>query len=312
MKNFLFAFLTAVLLYSCSEFIEQSVTNERIELLAPAADTESGVYTQHFWWQRVDHALSYRIQIVTPGFDRISRMIVDTLVKSDKFTYVLDPGLYQWRVRAENGSSHSSYTTRTFTIYQSSIKDQEVTVTSPANGTVTNTAETTLQWTPIFGATRYRVQVDTNNFENEALLPVNSLTPNKESPFLMIGERTYRWRVRAENETEQSKWSVISRISYDKTPPDTAALLLPKKAASVSSPVILSWSAAKGASRYELSILKSDGATSYSVRFPLLLSTTSYSFTEGTTGERILWKVRAIDETGNKSPFGETRSFTLQ
>jgi hypothetical protein len=292
---------------ACSEFIEPSLKDKTVKLLAPADSSESGVYLQNFWWEAVDHASSYRVQIVTPSFDHAIRLIVDTLVKKEQFAVTLEPGDYQWRVRAENGSSHSEYASASFSIKLSAIKNQE----AQLDNTLTNLQEVLLSWEQMFAATRYTLQVDTANFEDENKLVFNSSTPNKEYSFTFSGEKTYRWRVRAENDTAQSRWSAIYKITYDKTPPPAVSLLSPAANQVISKPVSLQWQAAEGAKRYELLVLKNDSVTLVP-NFPFSLTATSYTFNSGDFNEKFYWKVRAIDAAGNEGTYSAVRSFIVQ
>jgi hypothetical protein len=63
---------------------------------------------------------------------------------------------------------------------------------------------------------------------------------------------------------------------------------------------------------YKLYVYKSDSTTLYNNTYPMLLNTGGYSFNAGTTGDRIYWKVTAVDAAGNESRPGELRSFVLQ
>jgi hypothetical protein len=310
----LFVFLIGInLLSSCKEFIEPSIAKRQVQLDAPSDHYQSTKYTVNFWWDEVEDALSYRLQVVTPGFDSIGGLVLDTLVKGNKFAVTLDPGNYQWRVRAENGSSQTEYTTaRTFTVEQSTLTNQILTLSSPANNTSTNQSAVIFKWNSLFGATKYQVEIDTNNFVNENALVYNQVIPGQQLSFSFPKDQVYAWRVRAENETEQSKWSNVSYVTYDKTPPGQVNLTAPNNSSIVGLPVSLNWSPLTGVSGYKLYVFKSDSTTLYNTSFPMTLNTTSYSFNQGITGDKIYWKVSAVDAVGNEGKPSELRSFTLQ
>lgn len=122
------------LLAGCSEFIEPSIGLREIDLLAPANRLETNSYQQTFWWNPMADALYYRLQVVSPRFDSVSKVLLDTLISKDKFVYTLDPGRYEWRVRGENGSSASAYAVRSLVIYPSSLSDQVLQLSLPSNG----------------------------------------------------------------------------------------------------------------------------------------------------------------------------------
>lgn len=267
----------------------------------------------NFWWDKVEDALQYRLQVVSPKFDSATVMVADTVVKGDKLSLTLSPGNYQWRIRAENGSSETSYSTpQQFSVLFSSIKQQAVQLNAPANNLMTTQGNLTFSWGALYGATKYRLQLDTNSFADETKLVLDQVTPAEQFSYKLPKDQGYQWRVRAENDTAQSRWSAIRNLTFDGTPPGQVSLTVPTADQSVKAPVALQWSTVQTATRYKLYAYKSDGTTRYSDSFPMLLNTTSYTLTTGVFGERIYWKVTAIDAAGNEGTASAIRSFILQ
>lgn len=311
-KNVSIVLLGLVLLSTgCKEFIEPSIEKKNTVLLAPSNGTESNVYSQTFWWEELDNALQYRLQVVTPDFKNTSRLILDTVITASKFSYTLDPGNYEWRVRAENGSSQTPYSKAAFVINPSSIEQQQVQLQSPANNLVTNQSSAVFKWLKLFGADKYQLQIDTANFEDDAVLFFNKSTPNLEFNVTLTRDKVYRWRVKAINATVESKWSSIQSLTLDTKPPGIVFLTSPINDQVVSKNVTLKWEALAEAKKYQLYIFKSDGTSAYG-SFPIIITTSTYSFTEGKSGEKLFWQVRAIDEAGNFGAFSELRSFLIQ
>lgn len=296
----------------CTEFIEPSIEKKAVVLLAPSHGTESAVYAQTFWWEEVDNAFQYRLQVVTPDFNNAARLILDTVVTKNRFSYTLDPGNYEWRVRAENGSSQTSYSKAAFIIQPSSIEGQQVQLQSPANNLITNQNSTIFKWLKLFGADKYQLQIDTSNFEDDTALFFDKSTPNQEFTVNLTKDKVYRWRVKAINATVESKWSTIQNITLDKTPPGVVFLTSPTNEQVVTKNVTLKWEELAEAKKYQLYVFKSDGTSVYSSTFPIILTAATYSFTEGKSGEKLFWQVRAIDEAGNFGAFSELRSFLIQ
>lgn len=299
-------------LISCKDFIEPSIEDKKVFVNAPADSTQTSNYLQTFWWEEIEDALSYRVQIVTPDFANASRLVMDTLVTGNKFIYTLDPGVYEWRIRGENGSSSTLYATQTLTVFESNVSSQVVQVKSPANGLLTNLSETEFSWNNLFGAKVYRLQIDTNNFRDERVLVFDQTTTAPNFKVRFAEDQSYQWRVRAEKDSAVSKWSPVSVVRYDTTPPSAVSLVGPVKGASAASPVSLQWTAISDASSYQLYVYRSDTTTLYNASFPLTLKATNYSFKEGAFGEVVYWKVRAVDPAGNWGAFSELRSFTVQ
>lgn len=300
------------LLFGCKEFIEPSIAKREVVQLAPADGSESTQYSQTFWWEPVEDALKYRLQVVSPDFELTQRLILDTLVETNRFFYTLDPGSYQWRVRAENGSSQTPYSKSAFFIYPSSIKEQQVQLQLPGNNTLTNQFSNTFTWLKLFGADKYNLQIDTNNFIDEEKLFLSETISGQEFIVNFERDKLYKWRVKAKNDTAESKWSAIQQITFDKTPPAKVLLSSPVNNELVTKPVTLRWSATATATKYQLYAYKTEGRVPYGNKFPVNLTTISYAFTEGVSGEKIYWEVKAVDGAGNVGSFSELRSFVIQ
>lgn len=307
------ALVVILLLSACKDFIEPSIDKRQMTLQAPSDGYQSAKYTIGFWWDEVDDALGYRLQIVSESFASPGGLMADTLVNGHTFSMNLDPGQYQWRVRAENGSSATAYSTARFlTVLQSSIKQQSVQLRSPANNFLTNKPLTTFQWNSLYGATQYRIEIDTNNFVNEDALVSDQTVPGQQINFSLPKDMSYQWRVRAKNDTAQARWSAINQVTLDKTPPAKVTLTAPAGNQIVNNPVSLQWQALAGAAKYKLYILKADSTSNFNQNFPVIVTNTSYAFSAATTGSRVYWKVSAIDAAGNEGDAGQARSFTVQ
>ncbi|RZJ76972.1 MAG: hypothetical protein EOO45_00380 [Flavobacterium sp.] len=297
---------------ACSEFIEHSLAERHVVLLSPSNRIETSVYQQVFWWEAIDDALFYRLQVVTPSFDSAAALVLDTLVKTDKFIFTLDPGHYQWRVRAENGSSRTAYATHAFVVHPSSLKEQSLRLNSPSTGLLTNQPDIMFSWPKLFGATSYRLQVDTNNFVDESKMLLNVLLDTQTYIFSPATEGNYQFRIRAENATENSKWSMAGLLTFDSTPPTKVNLEFPSNSSTASSPVGLKWTTERDATGYQLYVYKSDSVSILNNTFPLRLSGNSYAFSFGDSGEKLIWRVRAVDKAGNLGAYSDYRSFFIQ
>lgn len=304
---------TAQALSSCSDIIEPSISKYNVKLEAPADQYVSPSYTINFWWDAVDNTLSYHLQAVTPTFTSPGSLVLDTIVKTNRFSFSLVPGNYQWRVMAENGSSQTVYTSpRSFTVGTSSIKQQTVQLSTPANNYLTSSDAVVLNWAPLYGATKYQLQIDTNSFADTTKLTYNKVVFGQQFNFNFPKDQTYQWRVRAENDTAYSAWSSTNTMTYDHTPPSQVSLLLPANNQTIGIPVNLQWNNTATANTYKLYVFKSDSVTNYNSSFPMIINTTDYNFNFGLSGDRVYWKVSAIDAAGNEGQASTLRSFVLQ
>ena len=312
-----FIFFVAItlisLLCSCHDIFEPSIKNSTVTLEAPANNDTTTTYAVNFWWDQVSHALSYHLQVVSGTFLVPNNLVLDTIITNYKFTYSLNPGKYQWRVTAENGSSQTANSLpHSLFIALASIKTQSVLLQSPSNNYFTNQNPIIFKWNSIYGAKQYRFEIDTNNFANESTIVTNSATSATQISFNFPKAQAYQWRVRAENDTAQSQWSVINAITFNNIPPAQVVLAAPTKDQTISKPVALQWNSVSNAAHYKLYVFKSDSTTTYNSNFPVLLTSKSYSFNIGNSGDKVYWKVSAIDAEGNEGNASVLSNFTIQ
>ena len=310
MKFSVYLFGWVIMITSCKDIIEPSIKNHKVSLEAPGNQYQSSSYAVNFWWDEVEDALKYHLQVVTPDFNQIDGLVLDTLVATNKFVINMQPGNYTWRVRAENGSSQTSYSaTRSFMIKTSSLTQQTIQLIAPVNNLLTNQASVVLQWGTLYGADKYQLELDTNNFANENDLVYNQAMPGGQYTFVIPKDKTYQWRVRAQNDTSKSQWSNIYIFTYDHMPPAKVSLIAPTEGQLVNAPVSLQWNNTVTAVKYKLYVFKSDSTTVYGPGFPILLNSNSYTLATGSSGDRIYWKVSAIDAAGNEGASSVPRSF---
>ncbi|WP_436834212.1 hypothetical protein [Parapedobacter sp. DT-150] len=310
---YLFAAVTLAvcMLAACSDFLEESIADGGVELLSPGADAQTNVYVVNFLWEPLDHALQYRLQLASPSFDSVALFHADTTLEKTVFSISLPPGEYQWRVKALNGSSETAYTTRGFTIHEAALSTQTVLQVTPPDNFITAESAVDMSWQDIFSATNYRLQVDTNGFADETELVLERVVDGESFAYDLPEEAVYQWRVRAENDTAQSRWSTVRRVIHDRTPPPPPVLTAPANDAQVNRPVNLQWSGGEGAVAYRVYVYKSD-STLYSNQFPVQQEATSYTLDAGARGERLLWRVRAMDRAGNESAYSGWRNFVIR
>jgi hypothetical protein len=113
----LICLLLGIAFSGCKEVFEKSLDKVTVVLSAPGNNVVSDSTTQAFWWQPVDTSISYELQIVTPRFDSVVSLVMDTTTGTNILSLTLVPAQYQWRVRAFNSESTSPFSAPwTFTI----------------------------------------------------------------------------------------------------------------------------------------------------------------------------------------------------
>lgn len=110
-KNKWLVLLGAAIIFgsSCEEVLEKSLVDKKVVLQGPVNNLTTTDTTQNFLWQEMDGAIAYQLQIVSPRFDSMVKLAADTPVVDVKLNLGLKKGVYQWRVRAKNNSTVSSY-----------------------------------------------------------------------------------------------------------------------------------------------------------------------------------------------------------
>lgn len=310
--------LGMLLVSSCSTFLEKSITGKVVVLDAPASGVALSSYTENFHWEPLSGALTYELQLVVPNFTRSQNFLLDTTISRNAFTYTLVPGSFQWRVRALNGSSETAFTTASFSVDTASFNTQVVVLSAPGTGALVMSPRVTLSWQPLFGASQYRIELDSvaSNLLGTSNTPLFTvLTAASSTAYTCPHTGTYYWRVRAENATGVSGYSAVSSFSFATAVlVDSVALLSPAAAqrTALATPILLSWGPILGATSYKLSLFKGDSLTTYPNLVVLPQAARTYAFTAGVTGDRVYWSVSALNAAGVQlAPVAHKRYFTV-
>jgi len=119
MRKLVYIMMAFGLLISCDDIVEvEDISNSTVTILAPTDNAELNQTTLMFSWESVEDAETYKLQIATPSFLEALQIVEDTTVTTQHFSKTLDYGTYEWRVRAENSSYHTAYTTHQFSIVE--------------------------------------------------------------------------------------------------------------------------------------------------------------------------------------------------
>jgi hypothetical protein len=307
-----------IALVSCSDIFETNISNKSVDLVAPSDSAKNKVYATTFWWNQVDGALNYRLQIVSPSFQNISSFILDTTISKTRFTYTLSPGSYQWRVMALNGSSQTSYSTRTLSIIPTSLDSQTVVLNNSDLGAF-KSSSITFSWQSLPGATSYTLEIDSvngNNFITQANIKNTSYAVN------MTKDGIYNWKVNATNGTKTSLDPIpLGTITIDNTPPTKVTNLSGTSPLTAKTNTNLTWSAStdqlSGVLFYKLYAYTkgtndSTFISNYNPATVQASSSPSQIFSYPTSNTTIYWRVVAVDKAGNESPISSASLIKIQ
>lgn len=311
MKNkiILAAFSIALAMYvtSCTDIVSTNLSRSFITILAPANNFVSQNYTQQFWWQEVEGADNYNLQIVKPSFAAGQQLIVDTTISGNRYSQTLQPGTYQWRVRAQNNTSNTDYVTYNLTIDSTlNLSNQLVLLNTPTDNFYADTLSQDFSWFAMPNATEYIFRILTPS----GVQIGNSLsTPTTAISYTFPGEGTYKWRVSALN-SQSSSPATEYTITIDITQPIIPVLTFsPINDTTRLKPVPLSWNSLEANASYNLQI--STDSTFTSVVKDTTTSDLSYNFHNPITNQFYFWRLRAIDLAMNTGAYSERRKFKV-
>lgn len=195
--------------YSTRDFSVATVSDistETVVLLAPSDESALNETSVTFSWEPLDEAMAYDFQIAYPNFDSpIAIVVNETFTTAGNQTFMLEDNTsYQWRVKALNESTATSFTTRDFSInVTEELSEQSVDIIAPENMFETQETSINLSWNIIEQATIYRVIV-TNQANNSVFIEQTVADPNLTVLF-EVGE--YVWAVRGENASENTAYT---------------------------------------------------------------------------------------------------------
>ncbi len=303
-----FVFACILMISACDDFIERKLTGQTITVLAPADSAILSTTSVTFWWEEVKGATKYNIQIVKPSFSNIQYIVADSNVAGDKFTANLQPGSYQWRIKALNNSTQTDFFSFSFSVDSSlNLGNQTVQLLTPASNTVSNQLSQTFTWAPVFYTDDYRFEILSANGNT---VYTNAALATTTASYTFTADGIYTWRVRAQNGSSISPYSQATLI-LDNSPPPIPVIVSPINNATVSNPFTLDWTQTSdnGALIYDSLYLYADaGEDTLIYSYGGLVT----SYTDSLTLGDYFWKLRAVDSVNNYSAYTSLYKFTIQ
>lgn len=302
-------FFALVLIAGCNTFFEEDISDQTVKLLSPTTGTTTEIASQTFWWDKVDGASDYRLQIVTPSFDLSEVLILDTLVSTDKFTVTLYPAVYEWRVKAENSAWQTQWTKSKFQVYSTlDLTRQKVNLLSP--GLMSITKNNKYQWDRVNNAKSYLFVVYKDQWDGDY-----AVTPTKvDTTFFEkeLSDGKYVWGIKAKNTISETLYSQKTLI-VDTTPPTIPELTSPTDSAAITTTTIsFAWKSSDPTSEIAQDTLKifSDAALTKMVKS--MVSDSKSAEVTFTNHTAYYWNVRSVDKAGNAGKASDAFYFTLK
>lgn len=301
--------LLILLFAQCKDIIEEDLADQAVFMISPPDGDTTTVSTITFWWDYIDGADKYNLQVVSPSFNYVERLILDTNITGNKFQHSLTPGDYEWSVMGFNSASNSRFYIYSFVIDSiGDLAEQEVLLVSPINNDTTNVTSFTFEWDPLYNADEYRFEIWTPNFEGTRI--TQEYLQNSSVTYTFNQTGPFEWGVSAENEISKTLFST-RKLFIDTTAPQQPSLVQPANGAVLSDSLIeFSWNTVidSGASITNHFYLYNDTVpgTPY-----IEISTKEQSYTDSLSAGFYSWKVIATDAAGNEGRESETWQFKV-
>jgi hypothetical protein len=308
MKKLLYI-LPIFLVLSCEEIIlEDDISDEIINLVAPADDAQFYSTGITFTWDPIEDGTQYRIQIAKPNFDSPMQIVADNIIDTTSFTTQLNIGQYQWRVQAVNSGYTTAFATRSLTVVSNEdFESNTVSLLLPQNNLVTNNNTQNLTWQPVIGAVTYKVQI----INSTTSTTVHEQDVNATSLAYTFSNGNFHWKVRASNAEGQNTMFSSRSLLVDTQAPNTPTLTTPVNL-SISSDnnVTFGWNRTSLAGSTEtdsLYIYNNSQLTDLEYKNIHTSPYTNSTLPNGT----YYWFVKSFDAAGNAGAQSQVFSFTL-
>ncbi len=306
MKHALPSILLLLVLTGCSDIIEADLTDLTVSLLTPQDRDTVSTNVVTFRWTEVPDAETYRIQIATPDLVAPELFLTDSVVSTPTVTFAMAPGAYEWRVRAQNSSSHTEYAVRRLVVVAAtSLEDLTPILIAPTANAHLMEADVALEWEPLPGAQDHRLEVRETD-QNGPLVLVQVITGGSAT-LSAWPEGIYVWGIQGQNNNSVSAFSYRT-FTVDRTPPTAPLLIAPANNAGLPNTTFtFQWQSGTDLNGTRDTLIVAD-ANQVEVR-RIGVAATSWPDSLGTGTYQ--WSVRTTDEAGNGTT-STLRTLTIQ
>jgi hypothetical protein len=279
------------------------------QLIAPPETAVNQPIPLTLSWNKATGAAQYNLQIATDSVFSVFSINDSTLTDTFKTTSsLLNNTRYYWRVRAKNQVGVSAWTSlRSFTTFTAALGTPVL--QSPSIGSVNQAISTELKWNNVKGATKYQVELSTNNNFSPIIIKDTAITDTFKMLTGLANNTTYYWHVRAQDLSGLSNWTIPWNFTTIMAIPQAPLQLVPSNGATgqqLSS--ALKWNVSAGAENYAIQV-SNDSNFSVIVLQDSVLVDTSKTVSGLSNGTTYYWRVKSKNHAGS-STWSTTRSFT--
>lgn len=305
--------LIVIFSWGCHLVFEEDIDNKNMVIFIPSDNYISTESNLSFWWEEIEGADYYQINVYKINNGHVSGLLTDTNLSSNQFEWSFSPGDYEWSIQAFNSAYTSNTTIRKFSIDSSlNINSSKVIQIIPYANSFINNKVVFLKWLTVYNAEKYFIQVkDQNNIYigTQLMADTNFIQIPNESLLDTLNEGTYEWTIHAENSYSVSlKSSQIFHI--DRTNPGNINILTPSNNAILLDSLIhFSWVSGSDNHWSFDSLFIYDDTLALNLVYKNEVLYQNYKDSIG-PGE-YFWQIKSFDKAGNFS-FSQFSKFQVQ
>ena len=301
--------ITTIFAISCDDIFVEDISSASMQLNAPTSGWQSKDTKVSFRWDEVPHAVNYKLEVVTPGFDLSHKLVFEKLLELSKFDTSLVAGEYEWRVKAINSASATNFFTSSFSLQPAfNISSILPILKSPEDQTVYHSNNVDFLWESLEGASYYSLKIKKENWAGDSVVVTKLYSTNFS---FRLNDGVYAWGVSAIDTLTNKKTDYTTRSFTIKNKPPT----IPKPVTPAindtlhSSMIYFSWRKSETSSKYSVEIF-SDADLGNRLANKTLSDTATYINIE--KGGNCFWRVNSTDQYGNTSAYSPVSIFYLQ
>lgn len=315
------ALVLSMIFAGCRDIFEKDLSKETVSLIFPADFYRTENTNITLQWYPVDGATAYELVLVSPRFDTAYSYYMDSTVTAEELTLTLDPGRYEWMVRAKNNAYQTPFSGAwQFEIDSSyNLNNQTLLLTSPVDGIYTNDTSLTFKWQSLYAADDYNFVLKEGGSWSTAVEVFNeSLVVTSYTNTSGLTEGTYLWGVNASNAMpSETGFNEYRALYIDQTTPTSSLVVSPVSTTTglyKDSTIAFDWYryANNGTVNSPVSdsvLMYSDTLSTPIARLSCNTEDTTYVFTASGT---YYWRLKTFDEAGNENDWTHAKKITIQ
>lgn len=306
---------------SCKDFFEEDLEDKNLIIIAPANNAISTNSNITFDWDDLEGASNYRMLIGSPSLSNPSSLYIDSNLTISALLITLNPGDYEWKIRAENNSSETNYSPVMNLKIDSSynLSSQTIILYAPDNNHYTNSGNFNFLWQDLYAAESYNLVIKTGaDWNTGSILLDTTITTTTLNNPLNLTEGNYVWSVKGLNSLpSETSFATEWGLNIDLTSPNLGNLNLPDANTgnlNADSSYLFDWSRASNngtvqSPLFDSVFIYSDTIQAPEYRHGSLQGDTS--LTLPATSGNYYWNITTYDKAGNKSSSPFFKQFTV-